>query len=79
MTAACLDCGLPYAAFPLDTVLSDAQWRLIHPDDGGVLCAGCIVTRAARLPGVIVVSARIIFAADHGDWVRALREDAGNT
>lgn len=58
---ACLDCGLPYRDFPIDTVLPDADWLLIHPEGlGGLLCAGCIVKRAAALPQTIIVHARII-------------------
>jgi hypothetical protein len=52
--AACLDCGLDYEQFPLDVVLADAQWRAIHPDGGGLLCAACIAKRAARLPDTII-------------------------
>lgn len=50
----CLDCGLRYEDFPLDVVLPRGQWLLIHPADDGVLCARCIVVRAAKLPGVTV-------------------------
>ena len=48
----CLDCGLPYEEFGLDTVLSLEEWRVIHPDERGVLCANCIVRRASNLDGV---------------------------
>lgn len=50
----CLDCGLPYASFPLDVNLPRGQWLLIHPDEHGVLCAACIVKRGAAIPGVAV-------------------------
>lgn len=60
----CLDCGLHYADFPLDMTLPDEQWLAIHPDDGGVLCAGCIVKRAEKLPGRIAVRARIEFGGN---------------
>jgi len=54
----CMDCGIPYQDFPLDMTLPDEQWLMIHPEgEGGLLCAGCIVKRAARLPGVIAVRA----------------------
>ncbi len=49
----CLDCGLDYANFLIDVVLPRDQWLLIHPDEHGLLCAGCIVKRAAKIPGVI--------------------------
>jgi hypothetical protein len=55
----CLDCGLPYSQFPLDVVLPRAQWLAIHPDEHGVLCAGCIVKRAATVAGATVVHAVI--------------------
>lgn len=53
-----MDCDLPYKDFPLDVVLPDMQWLMIHPDDGGVLCAQCIVTRASKIKGVTVIYAR---------------------
>lgn len=62
LMVACMDCGLPYADFPLDTTLPDEQWRMIHNSEGGLLCASCIVKRASRLPGVIAVRAIIEFA-----------------
>lgn len=63
---ACEDCGTPYAAFPLDVVLPDPDWLAIHPTGfGGVLCARCIVARAATLPTMIVVYARLVPEADH--------------
>jgi hypothetical protein len=57
MKAACLDCGLPYTDFPLDVVLPRAQWLAIHPQEHGVLCAACIVKRAARVHNCTVVHA----------------------
>lgn len=53
-TLRCLDCKKPYAEFPLDVVLPRGQWLEIHPGDGGVLCAGCIVVRAAKVQGATV-------------------------
>ena len=50
LPATCLDCGLPYEQFPMDVILPRAQWLEIHPDDGGLLCASCIVTRASQVP-----------------------------
>jgi hypothetical protein len=58
-TGACLDCGRSYMEFPLDLNLPRGQWLLIHPDDGGLLCASCIVARAAKIPGATVVHAVI--------------------
>lgn len=52
--AECLDCGRDYSGFGLDTVLTQKQWLMIHPEGfHGLLCASCIVTRASALPGVI--------------------------
>jgi hypothetical protein len=50
-TVCCKDCGMPYGGDNwLDTVLSNKQWLLIHPDgEGGILCANCIIKRAAKL------------------------------
>lgn len=58
-TPACLDCGLPHEQFPLDVNLPRGQWLAIHPDEHGLLCAACIVARAAKLPGAVVVHAII--------------------
>ena len=52
---ACMDCGKPYADFPLDATLPDEQWLMIHDSHGGVLCANCMVARAAKIPGAIAV------------------------
>lgn len=64
--AACLDCGLPYSEFPLDVVLPRAQWLEIHPDENGLICAQCIVKRAAKVRGVTCVHA-ILEIAPHGN------------
>ena len=61
----CLDCGMSYQDFPLDTTLSNDQWLMIHPERDGLLCAGCIVKRAAKLPGIIVVKARFVFVTEY--------------
>ncbi len=58
--AACIDCGLPYSEFGLDTTLPDEQWLAIHPEGlHGILCANCIVRRAAEIEGVIAIRAEI--------------------
>ncbi len=62
----CEDCGLPYEQFPLDVSLPDADWQALkRPGDQGLLCAGCIVNRAAAMPSMIVVYARLVPDADH--------------
>ena len=63
-TISCMDCGLDYTQYPMDVVLKREQWLLIHPEDGGCLCANCIVARASKLPGVINLTARITFGSD---------------
>ncbi len=66
LISACEDCGLPYEQFPLDTVLPDADWLIIHPSgEGGLLCAGCIAKRAAALSTTIVLYARLVSGDDH--------------
>ena len=55
MACKCMDCGMPYEDFPCDTTLPNEQWQLIHDQHEGLLCAGCMVARAAKLPGVIAV------------------------
>jgi hypothetical protein len=49
----CVDCGKAYDDFPIDTTLPDDQWATIYPEVDGLLCAGCIVKRAANIPGMI--------------------------
>lgn len=53
-------CGLAYSEFPLDVLVSDDIWAAIsgRSDGSGVMCASCIVKRAARLPGVTVAKLR---------------------
>lgn len=64
----CMDCGKKYGGSGwLDLTFSKDQWLLIHPADGGVLCANCIIGRASKLPHVISISGQIMFAADYGD------------
>ena len=59
----CLDCGATDNDMPLDATLPSKQWLLICPE-GGILCASCIVKRAARLRHVICVEMKILFADD---------------
>lgn len=62
----CMDgCGATYP-FPLDTVLPNDQWAAIGGQEQGsdLLCANCIVTRLAKLPGAIAVRARLEVADD---------------
>ena len=64
MIAACMDCGKLYDNFPIDSTLSNEQWRMIHDSQNGLLCAGCIVGRASCLPGVVAVRMRIEFVPE---------------
>jgi hypothetical protein len=46
----CLDCGLLYSDSRwADFVVSDEAWRLICPEDKGVLCVTCMIGRAAAI------------------------------
>lgn len=59
LKAVCLDCGLDYGDFGMDTLLPRWQWLMIHPSEGGLLCANCIVKRAAKIPGAVGLQAVI--------------------
>ncbi len=72
----CLDCLKPYSNFPLDSTLPNEQWRMIHDGDGGVLCANCMVARAAKLPGAVALRMRIEFSPTARS--RVPREDRMN-
>lgn len=62
----CLDCGRDYAeTMALDLVIPRAQWLLIHPEDGGVLCACCMLRRAEKIPHAINVTGRITFGHEY--------------
>ena len=60
----CLDCAELYDGFGLDATLADDQWRMIHNSRDGILCANCMVKRAAMLPGAIAIRMHIEFAED---------------
>ena len=67
----CMDCGLAYGSAGFDLVLPREHWLLIHPDDGGVLCANCVVARAQKLPGGINIMGRVVFGATYeAEWKR---------
>ena len=68
MRVACEDCGRPYLNFQVDTVLPDRDWKAItgRSDGGGLLCAGCIAARVARLRGVQRLDARIVYKGTIG-------------
>ena len=51
----CMDCGLPYGNFGMDTIMPRAQWLEINPDDGGILCANCMVKRASKVKGATCI------------------------
>jgi hypothetical protein len=62
--AACHDCGMKYGGADWrDTVLPDDQWDLICPE-GGILCANCIIKRAAKVPGVCYAKMQLMDAND---------------
>ena len=53
----CKDCNLPYDEFGLDVLFPRNQWLTINPTDSGVLCANCMIKRAKKINGAIVVHA----------------------
>lgn len=60
----CMDCGRARRDTPLDVVVPDDQWTQITAGSlGGFLCVACILTRAAKLPGVRV--AKLTFGAKY--------------
>jgi DNA-binding winged helix-turn-helix (wHTH) protein len=61
----CADCGLLYTHFGADVSLSDEQWEMITGDHAHLLCGTCIARRVQRLPGAIVLRAKIQF---EGAW-----------
>lgn len=60
----CHGCGKLYTEFPLDVVLTKKEWALIsgREDEGGLLCADCILRKACKLPGVTHVKLRLGYA-----------------
>lgn len=61
MVVCCEDCDKPYTEFGLDLVLPDSQWEEItgRSDGSVILCANCIVKRAAKLSKFTVVKAQL--------------------
>lgn len=65
-TIRCLDCQVNYdTIMPISLNIPRDQWLLIHPKDGGVLCANCMIQRASKLPHIINIAAKIAFAKDY--------------
>lgn len=63
--ATCLDCGELYSNMGIDITFSDEQWKMIFPEENGLLCASCIVKRAGRLKKAIAIRAIIDFGKDN--------------
>lgn len=61
----CLDCGLGYDDFQIDFILSEKDWKIIHPDEHGVLCPSCIVSRISRTTKAISLKGKIVFPEDY--------------
>lgn len=59
-----MDCNKPYNKFGLDTYLNDDDWKKIHPEKDGLLCANCIVKQASKIIGVIVVRMELDYRKD---------------
>ena len=67
----CIDCGLLYEEFGLDSTLPDEQWLMIHPEgEGGILCANCMVRRASSLAGAVAIRMYIDFVNPGNDRIR---------
>lgn len=63
-----MDCGADYdEVMALDMLIPRKQWLEINPDDGGLLCANCLIRRASKLPHVINITGRITFAEEYGE------------
>jgi hypothetical protein len=72
----CLDCASLSSAEPIALIVPRTQWLRIHPDDGGYLCAHCMLVRAAKLPGAVNITGVITLGTDYDaggehpyDWV----------
>lgn len=74
--AECMDCSMAYSDFGLDTTLPDDQWHMINGSPNGLLCASCIVKRAAKLPGVIAMRVRLEFAGERAGCAGDSYKDA---
>jgi hypothetical protein len=61
----CEDCGRPYSSLDwVDCTLTDDQWKMIYPSEGGILCGACMIKRIEALPGVCAVRMRIDFGEE---------------
>ena len=45
---ACMDCGALYRELGVDLVLPDQVWKVLVPEEKGILCASCICKRCER-------------------------------
>ena len=61
-----MDCGIEDAEM-VGMIIPRSQWLAIHPDDGGILCANCMVARAKKLPNEICITGIITFADDYDE------------
>jgi hypothetical protein len=50
---------MSYEEFGLDILLSDKDWKIIHPDMDGILCANCVVKRASKIDNVLIVEMKL--------------------
>lgn len=60
----CMDCGIEDAE-SVGMLVPREHWLMIHPEDGGILCANCMVKRAKKLPRAINITGLITFAEDY--------------
>jgi len=63
-----MDCGADYdTAMAMSLLIPKSQWLRINPADGGLLCANCMLRRAAKLDGAVNITGVITFADDTDD------------
>lgn len=60
-SAECKDCGELYSDMGVDITFPEEQWKLIFPEESGLLCASCIMKRVEKIKNSIAVRAIIDF------------------
>lgn len=64
--AKCFDCGMPYGTEDwVDIVLPNEQWDMIFPEHDGLLCPNCIMKRASKIKGVVILKTKFVFSEDY--------------
>jgi len=69
----CMDYGADYEeTMAISLLIPKTQWLRINPEDGGLLCANCMLRRASALPGAVNITGRITFGDDAADLYEQL-------